>query len=231
MVVRDGSHQSKGVIMHKPNNLLESDVRDELDWDPRLDDGRIMVRADDGRVTLTGAVGSYAERLEASDAARSIGGVHTVDNELVVGRLGEQIADIDIASACAAALDADRFVPHGAVTAVVTDGVVTLSGEVRHHFQRLAAEHAVYKVDGVGAVTDNIVISPNPIPSDVADRIDKAFHRSAMLDDSMIEVSNSGNTITLEGTVRSWAAKEEAEETAWKAPGVGDVINRLAIAT
>jgi osmotically-inducible protein OsmY len=216
--------------MHKPNNLLESDVRDELDWDPRLDDGRIVVKADDGQVTLTGAVGSYAEWLEASDATRSIGGVHTVDNELVVGRLGEQIADIDIAADCAAALDADRFVPHGAVTAAVADGLVTLSGEVRHHFQRLAAEHAVYKVDGVGAVTDNIVITPEPIPSDVADRINKAFRRSAMLDDSMIEVSSAGNTISLDGAVRSWAAREEAEETAWKAPGVAEVIDRLVIA-
>ena len=40
--------------MHKPNRLLESDVKEELDWDPMLDDSRIVVKADDGRVILSG---------------------------------------------------------------------------------------------------------------------------------------------------------------------------------
>ena len=35
--------------MHKPNNLLELDVQEEFDWDPMLDDARIVVSADDGR--------------------------------------------------------------------------------------------------------------------------------------------------------------------------------------
>ena len=35
--------------MHKPNNLLELDVTNELSWDPYLDSTRITVSADDGR--------------------------------------------------------------------------------------------------------------------------------------------------------------------------------------
>ena len=47
--------------MHKPNNLLEEDVKEELEWDPMVDDGRIIVKANDGQITLSGAVPSYYE--------------------------------------------------------------------------------------------------------------------------------------------------------------------------
>jgi len=215
--------------MHKPNNLLEMDVVDELDWDPYLNDSRIIVKAKDGHVTLTGVVGSYSELLEATEDAWSVGGVTAIDNELMVGLVGEAIADADIAAGCVAALDADRFVPHGAVTVDVLDGWVTLSGQVRRHFQRQAAKHAAGKVPGVLAVVDNIVISGDPIPSDVADRITKALRRNAIIDDSLIEVTNIGHTIYLDGTTDSWIAMDDAVNTAWEAPGVTDVVNRLVI--
>lgn len=215
--------------MHKPNNLLEMDVVDELDWDPYLNDSRIRVKAKDGQVTLTGVVDSYSELLEAAEDAWSIGGVAAVDNELLVGLVGEAIVDADLSAACGAALDADRFVPHGAISVEVLDGYVTLRGQVRRHFQRQAAKHAVNGVLGVRAVIDNIVISGDPIPSDVADRITKALRRNAIIDDSLIDVSNTGHTIFLDGTTDRWAAMDEAVDTAWAAPGVTDVVNRIVI--
>ncbi len=215
--------------MHKPNKLLESDVQEELDWDPQLDDTRIVVSANDGKVTLTGSVPSYFEVTRAGDDVYLVGGVTEIDNQLLVGLLGDAITDADLETAAAAALDADKFVPKGAVTAEVVEGWVTLSGDVRHHFQRQAAEFAVRRVDGVLGMTDKIAISSDPIPSDVADRIQKAFKRNAIIDDSMIEVSNVGSTIYLDGATSSWAARREAEETAWDAPGVGEVIDRLNV--
>ena len=215
--------------MHKPNNLLEIDVRDELGWDPTIDDTRIVVKADDGRVTLTGTVPTYYDATRATDDAWIVGGVRDVDNELLVGLVGGAVADIDISAACANALDADKFVPKGSVTAVANDGWVTLTGQVRHHFQRQAAEFAVRRVDGVLGITNNIEISSQPIPSDVADRIKKAFRRNAIIDDSLIEVSNTGHTINLDGVVGSYAARAEAVDTAWAAPGVTDVVDRLVI--
>ena len=216
--------------MHKPNNLLELDVKDELDWDPMIDDDRIVVKADDGRVTLTGTVPSYYEATRAVDDAWTVGGVRDVDDELLVGLVGDAITDTDIMAACAIALDADKFVPPGSVTAVADRGWVTLTGQVRHHYQRQAAKHAVRKVDGVLGITDDIEISSEPIPSDVADRINNAFRRNAIIDESLIDVSNTGHTIYLDGTVGSYQAREQAVQTAWDAPGVTDVVDRLVIA-
>src|SRR5690242_9924475 len=115
--------------MHKPNMLLESDVQEELDWDPQLDDTRIVVKANDGRVTLSGSVPSYYEATLAAGDTRVVGGVTAVDNQLMVGLLGEAIADADIATASVAALDGDKFVPKGAVTPDVLNGYVTLNGQ------------------------------------------------------------------------------------------------------
>jgi osmotically-inducible protein OsmY len=215
--------------MHKPNNLLELDVRDALDWDPMLDDTRVVVKADAGQVTLSGTVPTFYDAYLATDDAWSVGGVRDVDNELLVGLVGAAVADVDITADAAKALDADKFVPKGAVTAVATDGWVTLSGQVRHQLQRQAAEHAVRRVDGVLGLTDKIEISSAPIPSDVTDRIKKAFGRNAIIDDSLIDVTNTGHTIYLDGTVGSYAARAQAEGTAWAAPGVTDVIDRLVI--
>jgi osmotically-inducible protein OsmY len=215
--------------MHKPNNLLESDVRDELDWDYRVDDSRIEVKAEDGMITLSGAVPTLEESLLAIDDARSVKGVRDVDNELNVGLVGEALADADIAAACAEALDRDKVVPKGSVTATVLNGWVTLTGTVRSHFERQAAKFAVSRVRGVLGVNDDIRLTDEPIPSDVVDRINKALRRSSIVDDSTIQVSNEGHVIYLDGVTDSWPAKQEAEDTAWSAPGVSEVVDRLMV--
>ncbi len=215
--------------MRKPDNILEKDVRDALEWDPYVDSSRIVVKSDGGRITLTGAVYTYDELLEATDDAFSVGGVTAVDNQLLVGLDGEAIEDAVIASEAAEAIDKDRFVPKGSISLVVVDGWVTLSGQVHHHYERHAAERAVGKVKGVLGVTDNVVVSGGPMPSDVANRINQAFQRNAIIDDSLITVTTNDHTVYLDGEVGSGFAMEEAVDTAWSAPGVEDVVNRLII--
>lgn len=215
--------------MRKPNNLLERDVREQLEWDRMLDASRIVDKADDGKITLTGTVPTYFESMLAVEDAYRVSGVTGVDNQLLVGSAGEAIDDAVLAQDCAAAFDKDRLIPHGAVKATVADGRVTLRGEVRNHFQRREAAHAVHRVPGVLGVTNEISLTRDPIPSDVADRIHHAFQRNAVVDDSMIKVSNDDHTIFLDGTVESRRASLEAEFTAWDAPGVNQVVNRLMI--
>jgi osmotically-inducible protein OsmY len=77
---------------------------------------------------------------------------------------------------------------------------------------------------------DNLIaISPEPIPTDVAERINKAFDRSAIIDGSKISVTNDGHTVYLNGVVGSYAAMREAVDTASLAPGVDRVVNDLTI--
>jgi osmotically-inducible protein OsmY len=215
--------------MHKPNTLLELDVRDSLDWATTLDDQRISVNADDGHVTLSGSVPTYYDKVRAAEAAWTVGGVKSLDNELLVGPAGEAVTDVRLEQACRVALDHDRIVPKGSVTPKATNGVVQLGGQVRNPFQRDAAELAVSRVDGVLGIENVIAISPEPIPTDISDRINKAFERSAIIDGSKISVTNDGHSVFLTGAVGSYAAMREAVDTASAAPGVSQVVNDLVI--
>ena len=224
-----GSQREKGVTMHRPNNLVESDIRESMDYDPKLNDSRIIVKAKDGRVTLSGAVDTFPERELAERDARYAMGVKAIENQLVVGLVGDAIADRDVTAAAREALDRDQIVPHGSVQVSVADGWVLLTGEVRRHFQRQAAQHTVGRVPGVLGVTNEITLTDEPIPPDVAERIEKAFKRNAIIDDSVIKVSNQDRTIYLDGVVNSWDAMDTALDTAWSAPGVKEVVNNLTL--
>jgi osmotically-inducible protein OsmY len=161
--------------MHKPDHMLQGQVRTELEWDPKLFDSRVVVKAHDGSIILSGAVDTLAEAQLASEDAGCVVGVKAVDNQLLVGPTGGLATDLLITADCVAALDAERLVPHGAVNAVVKEGWATLTGEVRRHFQRQAARHAVARVPGVVGVTNQVTLTDEPIAPDVADRIDKTL--------------------------------------------------------
>ncbi|HEX4684880.1 MAG TPA: BON domain-containing protein [Gemmatimonadaceae bacterium] len=66
------------------NEELETDVREELAWDPRFDDREIFVVTDHGVVTLTGSVASAGARAAAEAAVARVLGVESVVNELLV---------------------------------------------------------------------------------------------------------------------------------------------------
>jgi osmotically-inducible protein OsmY len=69
------------------------------------------------------------------------------------------------------------------------------------------------------------------VPADIKHKIEEAFRRSAEIDANRITVEANGGKITLKGTVRSWAERQEAERVAWSAPGVTKVDNRITIIT
>jgi osmotically-inducible protein OsmY len=210
---------------------LRQDVVDELAWDTALDAPGIGVAVHDGAVTLTGHVQSYAERRAAEKAAKRVHGVIAVANELEV-RLPSSLQkdDTDIATAAASVIRWSAPVP-STVSATVERGWVTLSGEVDWAYQRRAAENAVRDLAGVRGMSNQILVKPRPVPKDVRDQIQKAFHRSAQIDADHISVSVSGGKVTLSGTVRSWSERMEAEHAARAAGGITEVENKLRVSS
>jgi osmotically-inducible protein OsmY len=89
----------------------------------------------------------------------------------------------------------------------------------------------VRTLNGVKGVGNSIRIEPKIAPQDIKHRIEDAFRRIAQVDAAHISVDAQGSDVILRGEVRSWAERDQAQQTAWSAPGVAKVINELRVRT
>ncbi len=217
--------------MSTSDEELVRNVRDELKWDPKVHPSAIAVSAKDGRVTLRGTVGSPREKREAAKAAERILGVVAVENRLEVRLLNEQRRDdADLRADILQALMLDGAVPK-TIDVKVQDGLVTLTGRARWQHQRAEAERVAGNIVGTLDVLNHIELQhpPSPDSVDVQEAIERAFRRMAALDARELHVASHDGTVTVRGTVRSWAEHDDALAAVWAAPGVVSVRDHVSV--
>jgi VCBS repeat-containing protein len=184
----------------------------------------------DGVVTLSGHVRNYAQKLAAEAATRRVKGVRAIAEEIEV-RFPEdrKLADDQIAKRALDVISWDSTIPKDAFQVKVQHGVVTLTGEADWHFQRDDAESAVRKLSGVKALINEIKIKPKVEATDIKNRIETALKRNAEVEADAIKVTVQNGRVTLNGKVKAWYERDLAERTAWSAPGVLSVEDRISI--
>jgi len=214
----------------KNNKDLQHDVMEDLRWDPSIDASKLGVATSDGVVTLTGGVPSYFQKQTAERIAKRVAGVRAVANDIEV-QLPSAVekTDAGIATTVLNALTWSSSVPDEQIKVSVSKGWVTLEGNVEWNYQREAAEKVVEELIGVKGVTNRISVSPHIKSREVKHEIKAALHRYAELESRNIEVDAADSTVTLRGSVRSWAERKEAENAAWMAPGVTQVRNEIIV--
>ncbi len=217
-------------VSTRTDEEIQRDVLEELKWDTRVRPNEIGVAVKDGVVTLTGWVDSYIKKIAAEEAAHRVPGVTAVANDIEV-RLpsSAERTDADLAKAVINALKWDAAIAAGKLDVTVSQGWVTLKGEVEYGFQKRFAERAVQRLSGVKGVSNQIVVKPHLSPTDLKQQIEKALVRNAQTDAEHITVEVQGSKAILRGTVRSYAEKKAAEDTAWSAPGVSEADNQIVI--
>jgi osmotically-inducible protein OsmY len=212
---------------------LRQDLLAELDFEPSIDSADIGVAVENGVVTLTGHVPSFAQKLAAERAAWRVKGVKAIAQELQV-RIPSDKKDNDdeIAKRALSVLAWNSSVPAGSVHVKVQAGLVTLLGQVNWNYQRVAAESSVRKLSGVVGILNNIALAPEQTvqPTEVKRRIADALKRHAELEAGRIQVTvRDSGVVSLDGEVNNWDERDAAERAAWCVPGVRTVEDHLRI--
>lgn len=214
----------------RSDNDIERDVAAELRFRPDIDERDIAVRVNNAVVALSGFTRTYLDKQRAEEIVKRVDGVAGVANDIDV-RLGsgDGLTDPEITRAAVQAIRAGAPGVGENVKVLVHHGHITLEGKVEWFYLKEAAEQAVRALHGVSGVTNSITIQPAVEPGEIRQRIEAAFRRSAQIDADRVTVDAHGGDVTLRGRVRTWTEREEAEQTAWSAPGVTRVKNEIVV--
>jgi osmotically-inducible protein OsmY len=212
-----------------------------LHWDALVDADLIEVDVADGKVLLSGVVGSAAEKDQAVMDAW-VKGVQAVTAEGLKirdwARDRQQRSDVfvvksdkEIRRAVEDALFYDPRLSPFDISVAVEGGFVTLRGSVDHLKAKRAAERDALNTVGVHGVTNRIRIQSQPPPSTdiIADKVREALQRDPIVDRFEMIVTVIDQTAYLDGTVDTYFEKAQADEVVSRVRGVVRVKNNLQV--
>jgi len=210
---------------------IREQVREQLEWDVRVDDGNISIAVSDGVVTLSGTVSSAAARSAAVASAWNVAGVRDVVDRLEVATETQPELDTALARVVENSLSLDPDIDIDNLRVVEEDGVVELYGSVDKAWMVDEAVNTAENTIGVRDVENNLVVVPPEERTDVEIRLDvvSSLQSDVRVDASDVEVIVDDGVVTLTGTVSSWDAWQAAYAIALQTEGVVDVESSLAV--
>jgi osmotically-inducible protein OsmY len=193
---------------------------------------------EDGIVTLTGTVGLYQDKLDATKKVRKLANVSGVRNDIAVA--GETVPDGQLEQKLAKKLAYDRVGYYdnafNYLALGVKDGVVTIDGDTVNDVARDSALAIVARMPGVKDVVNQVNVLPTSLFDDsLRARMARAIYRDSVLGryatdpvDPIRIVVDNGH-VTLYGSVQSTMDKTIAGMRAGSVPGAFSVENKLVV--
>ncbi|MFZ5907047.1 MAG: BON domain-containing protein [Nitrospirota bacterium] len=220
---------------------MKSEIEHRLALDPYVDSHLMNVEVKNGKVTLTGVVGSLAEKTRAySDAW--VSGVKAVNFENLnvewwarntMKRENQFVPknDKELQKAVSDALLYDPRVATSDVSVVVKNHVVTLSGTVTSLQAKRAAEADALNTIGVWNVKNSIKVRPPDLStnSKLKKLVIEALKRDPFIERHDLRVAVLNNKVYLYGTVDKSFEKFHASSIAERIRGVVEVENRIKL--
>ncbi len=216
-----------------------AEIREALRWNAFVDHGLVRVAVNDGRVALTGAVGSAAEKRQAETTAWTAGVTHVDTSGLSVERWARD-EDLrrdkyvirsaeELRTAVEDALRVDPRVLSYNVATDVSGRVVTLRGVVANLKAKRAAKQDALGTVGVAFVRNELKVRPEEErPADAIEGdVENALLRDPYVDRYDIDVDVHDGVVYLDGNVTNGYEHARAEDLASGVRGVTDVVNRL----
>jgi osmotically-inducible protein OsmY len=219
------------MLERRSDRDLKQRILRELKWDSRIAWASVDVDVTDGVVTLTGTVLSYAEKIAAQGPAHRVAGVLDVANDIEVKPVdGFVRTDSEIAGAVRSALEWDALVPNELIRSTVSNGGVTLEGEVDYWRERTDAERAIRRLAGVVAVINEITIRKQTVnQKQLREEIEFALERRADREAERLRIEVNDGAVDLWGRVHSWQERRAVLGSISHAPGVTQVRDHLRI--
>jgi osmotically-inducible protein OsmY len=177
--------------LDKTDTELQDDVLSELSYEPSVNITDIVVLVKDGTVTLNGYATSYIEKWAAVNAVKRINGVRAIIDEIEVNSPDAYYrTDEDIAAAIIDRIAWSTTIPLDVVEVIVSDGWVSLAGEVEWWYQQNAAVDLVQQMMGVTGVSNQISVKSKAVKMAIRQSrryaneqdINSALKRSAIVD-------------------------------------------------
>ena len=238
----------KDKYVDKSDETVEQAVKDALLYDPRVASFKFDVDADNGYVTLRGAVNSEKARRVAASDARSVVGVWAVDNNVKVRPA--ELSDAKIERNVESALVSDPYVDRYDITVSVVDGEVNLYGGVDSVFEKAEADDVASRQVGVMDVNNFLSVNtrygdmydpytdewylydydwyaaPDVTVPDtdwqIAEQIRSQYFWSPFVDGGDITVQVDDGVADLTGNVDTWRERQAATENALEGGAVVD---------
>jgi osmotically-inducible protein OsmY len=229
-------------------------VRAALEKDPRINLHRypIAIAAQNGDLVLTGEVESIAAKKLALITAAKTHGVRRIVDRLKVTP-AEEMGDAEIRDHVCKVLFEEPalerclihgFVgdvlpmvekpiaePAGSIVVAVSDGVVTLNGEVPSLTHKRLAGVLAWWVPGTRDVINGLEEVPAEEDNDdeLTDAVRLVLEKDPFVDATKIRVITKDWIVTLNGLVPNETMKQMAEHDAWYVLGVKEVVNHIQV--
>ncbi|MEX2492453.1 MAG: BON domain-containing protein [Nitrospirales bacterium] len=228
---------------NRDDSEIEADIVRHLQSDVWVDEGLIGIMVEQGRVTLTGTVGSLAEKQAAFGDAWVSGVTEVSVDRLKVewwarDRMLKDPANAIVSTtekeaAVRIALSYDPRLQKSDISVRVMDGTAILGGLVNNLATKQAAENTARSTVGIWQVRNLIKVRPNSPYNDeeLEERVLHVLNHHPMIDRYDIKVSSRSGRISLEGYVQSSTEISQAVRTVARVKGVTDIVNYLKIAS
>lgn len=226
---------------------IKAEIKSNLMYDSQIRDNRINVEVDSSTVSLSGTVGSVAEKQRAIENCY-VTGVNDVNaealevkpeigNQLLVNEQTKNTTPSEIENAINRSYSYDPRVPADSISVSFEDSTATLTGSVVNLNAKLAAVDNALNTVGVNEVVNNIevqkkvVVEPGVPTTDegIKSRIVESINRDPYVEEARLKVMVNDGIVTLEGDVNSEFEKEQIHDITQRVKGVLAINNNLTV--
>lgn len=146
-----------GIIpgLRKTDAEIAEAVLNALQWHTVIQEEKVKIQVEDGKVILEGEVEWEYQRVSAKTAIENLAGVRSITNLISIK---PAIKSSDILQKISSAFHRSAKVDAGKITVEVKGNLVTLKGKVRSIAEKEDAESAAWAAPGVTSVDNKLEV-------------------------------------------------------------------------